>query len=127
VAARRSLRALSLGASPHAGLAAAFLALLVAIALDVWLIGGIVPRPSQHALGAVAAALLAYVALHAGVGILFLISNAMRLRAGRVSPRRLLDLRLTRLWVDYTAVTGTIALGLVLALPSLVAILALRP
>ncbi len=127
VAARRSLRTLSLGASPLASLSVAFLALLAAIALDVWLISGIVPRPSEHALGAIAAALLGYVALHAGIGILFLISNAMRLRAGRVSPRRLLDLRLTRLWVDYTAVTGTIALVLVLALPSLVAILTLRP
>ena len=29
-------------------------------------------------------------------------------------------MRLTRLWLDYTLVTGVIALGLVLALPSLV-------
>jgi cytochrome c oxidase subunit I+III len=127
LAARRSLRSLSAGASPRAGLALAFVALLIAIATDVWLIRGIVPSPTEHALGATAAALLGYVALHAGIGILFLISNAMRLRAGLISPRRLLDLRLTRLWVDYTAVTGTIALGLVLALPFLVAILTQRP
>jgi cytochrome c oxidase subunit I+III len=126
VAARMSLHALSAGASPRVGLALAFLALLAAIAMDVWLISRVVPRPNEHALGATVAALLGYVALHAGVGILFLISNAMRLRAGRLSRRRRLDLRLTRLWVEYTAVTGAIALGLVLALPSLAATLALR-
>jgi cytochrome c oxidase subunit I+III len=127
VAAHRALHTLSAGGSPRAGLTVAFLALLVAIAMDVWLISRVVPRPTEHALGATVAALLGYVALHVGVGILFLISNAMRLRAGLISSRRHLDLRLTRLWVDYTAVTGIIAVGLVLALPSLVAILTVRP
>jgi cytochrome c oxidase subunit I+III len=51
----------------------------------------------------------------------------MRLAAGFISPRRLIDLRLTRLWLDYTAVTGAIAIGLVLALPTLVGILGMRP
>jgi cytochrome c oxidase subunit I+III len=37
------------------------------------------------------------------------------------------DLRLTRLWLDYTAVTAVIAIGLVLALPALVGILGMRP
>jgi cytochrome c oxidase subunit I+III len=31
-----------------------------------------------------------------------------------------MDPRLTRLWLDYTVVTGVIALGLVSALPALV-------
>ena len=52
------------------------------------------------------------------IGLLFLISNFLRLAAGFISPRRLTDLRLTRLWLDYTASTGAIALGLVLALPT---------
>ena len=91
------------------------------------LIGGIVPHPTEHALGATAAALFAYVAFHAGIGLLFLLSNLLRLAAGFVSPRRLMDLRLTRLWLDYTVVTGVIALGLVLALPTLVGILGMRP
>ncbi|HEX8813713.1 MAG TPA: hypothetical protein VF742_17130, partial [Terracidiphilus sp.] len=82
---------------------------------------------SEHALGATAAALLGYVALHAGIGLLFLLSNLMRLAAGFVSPRRLIDLRLTRLWIDYTAITGALAIGLMLALPMLVGILAMRP
>ena len=91
------------------------------------LIGGVAPPPRQHALGATAAALIFYVALHAGIGLLFLVSNLLRLGAGRVSPLRSLDLRLTRLWLDYTAMTAVIALGLVLALPLLVAMLGARP
>ena len=67
--------------------------------------------------------LLGYVVAHAGIGLLFLLSNLLRLRGGWVSPRRSTDLRLTRLWLDYSAVTGAIAIGLVLALPSLVAML----
>jgi len=101
--------------------------LLGAIAAIVILIGGIVPHPREHALGATAAALLAYVGLHAGIGLLFLISNLMRIAAGFLSQRRLVDLRLTRLWLDYTAVTSVIAVGLVLALPALVSMLGARP
>ena len=63
---------------------------------------------------------MAYVAFHAGIGLLFLLSNLLRLEAGFLSSRRSTDLRLTRLWLDYTVVTGVIALGLVSALPALV-------
>jgi cytochrome c oxidase subunit I+III len=65
--------------------------------------------------------------LHAGIGLLFLLSNFMRLAAGFISPQRVVDLRLTRLWLDYTAVTGAVAIGLVLALPTLVGLLGMRP
>ena len=100
---------------------------LAAIGAMVVLIGNVIPHPREHALGATAAALFGYVVLHAGIGLLFLLSNFMRLAAGFISPRRLTDLRLTRLWLDYTAVTGAIAIGLVLALPTLVGILGMRP
>ena len=103
------------------------LALVAAIAVVVAMIGGVIPRPREHALGATASALLGYVALHAGIGLLFLISNILRQSAGFISPRRVLDLRLTRLWLDYTLVTGVIAMGLVLALPALVTVLGVRP
>jgi len=95
--------------------------------LNAWQIAGVVPNPREHALGATAAALIFYVALHAGIGLLFLISNTLRLNAGFISPRRAVDMRLTRLWLDYTLVTGAIATGLVLALPALVAMLGGRP
>ena len=103
------------------------LALLAAIAVVVGMISGVTPHPREHALGATAAALLTYVAVHAGIGLLFLVSNSLRLRAGFVSQRRLLDMRLTRLWLDYTMVTGIIAMVLVLALPTLVNLLGARP
>jgi cytochrome c oxidase subunit I+III len=103
------------------------LALLAAIAAVVGMIAGVTPHPREHALGATAAALLGYIAVHAGIGLLFLLSNLLRLRGGFVSPRRVRDLRLTRLWLDYTTVTGAIALALVLALPALVNMLGARP
>jgi cytochrome c oxidase subunit I+III len=126
-AARGSLRSLAAGGTARIWIGLAILGLLVAIAAVAGLIGGVVPPPTEHALGATAAALLGYVALHAGIGLLFLVSNLLRLGAGFISLRRLLDLRLTRLWLDYTVMTGTIALGLVLALPALVAMLEARP
>ena len=121
------MRAVAAGGKASAWISLAVLALLAAIAAAVGLIVGVVPYPREHALGATAAALLCYVALHAGIGLLFLVSNFLRLGAGFISPRRILDLRLTRLWLDYTLVTGIIAMSLVLALPALVTMLGARP
>jgi cytochrome c oxidase subunit I+III len=126
-AARRSLRAAAAGGRASGWIGLAMLALLAAIAAAVGLIAGVMPHPREHALGATAAALLTYVALHAGIGFLFLVSNGLRLNTGLISPRRILDLRLTRLWLDFTLVTGVIAMGLVLALPALVTVLGARP
>ena len=126
-AARGSLRAVTAGSRAGGWIGLAVLALLVAIAAAVGQIAGVVPHPREHALGATAAALIGYVVLHAAIGLLFLISNILRLGAGFISPRRVLDLRLTRLWLDYTLVTGVIAMGLVLALPALVTVLGGRP
>jgi cytochrome c oxidase subunit I+III len=126
-AARGSLRAVGASGRASGWIGLAMLALLAAIAAAVGLIVGVAPHPREHALGATAAALLGYVGLHAGIGLLFLISNFLRLGAGFIAPRRLLDLRLTRQWLDYTLVTGVIALALVLALPTLVTMLGARP
>jgi cytochrome c oxidase subunit I+III len=101
--------------------------LVPAIGAAVVLIGNVIPHPREHALGVTAAALFGYVVLLAGIGLLFLLGNFMRLTAGFISPRHLIDLRLTRLWLDYTAVTGAIATGLVLASPTRVGILGMRP
>jgi len=125
--ARGSLRAVASGRAPQAWIGLTALVLVAGIVAVVGLIGAMSPRPSEHALGATAAALLGFVAVHAGIGVVFLLSNVLRIGAGRVSPKRIVDLRLTRLWLDYTAVTGTIAIGLVLALPTLVAVLGARP
>jgi cytochrome c oxidase subunit I+III len=127
VAARGSLRAIARGGRPQGWIGLAALALLGSIVVVVLLITGITPDPREHALGATAAALLGYVALHASVGLLFLLSNFIRVTTGFIAPARLTDLRLTRLWLDYTAVTGCIAIVLVLALPALVGMLESRP
>jgi cytochrome c oxidase subunit I+III len=126
-AARGSMRAVAAGGKASGWISLAVLALLAAIAAAVGLIAGVVPHPREHALGATAAALLGYVALHAGIGLLFLVSNFLRLGTGFIAPRRILDLRLTRLWLDYTLVTGVIAISLVLAVPALVTVLGARP
>jgi len=126
-AARGSLRTATAGGKASGWIGLAVIALLVAIAAAVGQTAGVVPRPREHALGATAAALLGYVALHAAIGVLFLISNILRERAGFISPRRVLDLRLTRSWLDYTLATGVIAMGLFLSLPALVTVLGVRP
>jgi cytochrome c oxidase subunit I+III len=127
VAGRGSMRAGAAGGAPHGWIALAAVALVVAITAIVALIAGVVPHPLEHALGATAAALLGYPALHAGIGLLFLLSNLLRLTSGRIARRRTTDLRLTRLWLDYTALTAAVALGLVLALPALTGMLEARP
>jgi len=127
VGARGSLHSLVSGRAPHGWIGLSTLSLLAAVAASVTMIAHIVPHPGEHALGATSAALLGYVALHAAIGLLFLLSNLMRITAGFVSPRRHTDLRLTRLWIDYTLVTGIIAVGLVSALPALVGVLGVRP
>ncbi|HEY2624184.1 MAG TPA: cbb3-type cytochrome c oxidase subunit I, partial [Dyella sp.] len=126
-AARGSLRSAAAGGKAQGWIAMAATAVLAAMAAAAGLIGSVTPHPQQHALGATAAALIAYVFVHAGIGLLFLISNLLRINAGFIAPRRLTDLRLTRLWLDYTTITGVIALGLLLSLPALVAMLGGRP
>ncbi|SCK23885.1 cytochrome c oxidase subunit I+III [Variovorax sp. HW608] len=125
--ARSSLKIVQRGGKPWGWLGLTAIALLAAISQVVQLIMGVTPDPSRHALGSTACVLLGYVVLHAGVGLLFLVSNAQRIGNGYISPRRFNDLRLTRLWLDYTLVTGIIAIGLVLALPALVSVLGARP
>ena len=127
VLARGSLRAGAAGGASRGWISLAMLALIAAIAAEVALIGGVIPHPLEHALGATAAALIGFAIVHAGIGVLFLVSNFLRIGAGFVSPRRLTDLRLTRLWIDYTALTTALALGLVLALPALTGMLGARP
>jgi cytochrome c oxidase subunit I+III len=124
--ARASLRALLGNGSPQRWMLLTALLLAAVIAMVVVLIGDVTPDPRSHALGASAAALLTYVAVHAGIGLLFLASNLMRNGAGYLSAQRSGDLRLTRLWLDYSAISAAIAIGLVLALPSLVDMLGAR-
>lgn len=125
--ARIALRALVGGRASQPWILMAGLALFGVVGAMVLLIGGITPHPTEHALGATAAALLTFVAVHAGIGTLFLLSASLRIASGFASAKRNIDLRLARLWIDYTAITGVVAIGLVLALPALLAMLEGRP
>ena len=91
------------------GQAVAFGALLVAMLS--------IPEVTRHAFAATTLALLAYVALHAGVGIVFALYGVWRSRTGYVSPARALDVRIAMPWHGYTAVTGIATVALLLALP----------
>ncbi|MBB1490925.1 cytochrome c oxidase subunit I [Paracoccus sp. MC1854] len=88
-------------------------ALAVATALVFWLpASGHLPDPRVHALGATLNGLAAYVFVHAAIGLAILASNAFRSAGGWTSPRRGTDFLLTRMWLDYTAATAAISVGL---------------
>lgn len=96
-------------------------ALLTTLAALVALIVGVLPDPKSHGYAAASFALLAFVCLHLGLASLFVLSNALRMRSGHITPRRDHDLRLTQAWQDFTAISGLIAVGFVLILPHLLA------
>jgi cytochrome c oxidase subunit I+III len=73
-----------------------------------------VPAPTHHAYNATTFVVLAYVALHAGVGALLAFYGIWRSRRGYVSAVRSLDLTIAAQWHFYTALTGILALLLVL-------------
>lgn len=79
-----------------------------------------VPDPTGHAYAATTAAILVYAGLHAALGILFAGYGWYRSLSGYVSVRRNLDLRIGRLWHDYTAVAGMVALIMVYGLPKVI-------
>ena len=76
-----------------------------------------VPDPTRHAYLAATFTLLGYVALHAGLGVVFAGYGLVRGRAGYVSAARSLDLRIAAQWHRYTVAIGLIALLLVQGLP----------
>jgi len=107
------------GGSPMLGLAVQAAAGLGALVLLALLIAEALPDPRAHAQAATRFALLGYAWLHVGIALLFVLSNAQRWRLGYIAPRRLLDLRLTRLWQDYVAGAGLVALAVAVGLPAL--------
>jgi cytochrome c oxidase subunit I+III len=108
-------------------LLAGALGLVIAMVVLALMIGQITPGPQVHALSAVSFVLLGYVALHAGIGLLFLLSTGLRRARGFISVLRRTDLRLNRLWLDYTILTGIIAVGIVAAMPVLIGTLDAKP
>lgn len=112
---RLALSSLSTGGSPVLGTAAAFCGQMGSAGLFV-LLAGQVPAPDGHAFQAILFVVFGYAALHAAIGAIFAGYGLWRWRAGYVSPRRSLDLRLGALWHDYTAIAGLVAIGAVATL-----------
>jgi len=63
-----------------------------------------------------------YVGLHAAIGAVLAIYGLWRWNSGYIGPSRMLDLRIGRLWHDYTAVAGLIGLAFPFVLQSLTGI-----
>ncbi len=124
--ARGALAALGRGGNPVPWIGAGIFAGLAVTGIVGAILAGL-PDPRSHAHPATVFMLVGYIGLHAYVGLLFLVSNALRYRAGYLSARRRLDLRLTRVWQDYTAVSGIVILLVVLALPALAPLAEGRP
>ncbi|MBU0725972.1 MAG: cytochrome c oxidase subunit I [Alphaproteobacteria bacterium] len=97
------------------------LAQAISCALLVWLALTAIPAPTGHALSATSFVILLYAALHCFLATVFAGYGLWRIKAGYVSPARLLDLRIGRLWQDYTAIAGLIALVFVAAITRLAA------
>ncbi|WP_439815142.1 cytochrome c oxidase subunit I [Zavarzinia sp. CC-PAN008] len=112
---RLAVRALVAGGSPRAALILAALAQASA-GLVLLLTAASIQDRTQHALGALGFVFLVYAALHALVGLILALHGLWRQASGHLSPVRSLDLRLGRLWHDYAAAAGTIALGAVAVL-----------
>lgn len=119
VGARLARGSVSRGHTPWLGLGVQALGAVAAMVLLVLLIQDALPDPRAHAYAATSFALLGYAWLHIGIALLFVISNAQRWAGGYISPRRMLDLRLTRLWQDYVAAAGLVSLAVAMGLPAL--------
>ncbi|OHV72603.1 cytochrome c oxidase subunit I [Ensifer sp. LCM 4579] len=107
--------------SPHAvgWLALTGIAHLVAAATLIWLATAALPDPRSHALASSVFVVLAYAALRSGLGIIISGYGIWRIRSGYVSQRRSVDLRLGRLWHDFSAIAGLTAAGFPFVMASL--------
>jgi len=96
----------------------AVLSLLAAAGLFAQIVSGL-PAPSSHAYVAVTTFILGYCAVHALLAAVMATYAVLRNRAGFVSARRSLDLRLGRIWTGYTLAVTLISLALIHGLPAL--------
>src|SRR5690606_470874 len=112
----------------HAGMAAARQAHLGRAAAWLWagaalglfgtilfalLPGVALPPAISHAYAATATVLFLYVSLHAAIGTSIAAFVALRCSRGFVSPARMLEPLVCRMWWTYTGVSGLVVLGTV--------------
>lgn len=89
------------------------------VTLSAAAIGVAIPGPETHAASASALAVVVYVGLHASIGGIFASYGLWRWYSGYISAVRSLDLRIAKLWHDYTALAGLVGLGFPFVLQSL--------
>ncbi|GGA49562.1 cytochrome c oxidase subunit I [Pelagibacterium lentulum] len=85
------------------------------------------PDPRGHAHLATTLMLLGYGALHCFIGLVFLLNAAIKIARGYIVHGALLELRIAQLWHVYTAVTGIVAVAMVLLMPYLIGLLERTP
>ncbi|WP_075214058.1 cytochrome c oxidase subunit I [Mongoliimonas terrestris] len=120
LAGRGALARARRGASPSLLLAGAAAGGVVALGGVAGLVPAL-PDPTTHAFGAVSTALLAYVGVHAAIGLLLAVYGLVRVRRGFVSARRTSDLSIGSLWHDYVAGAAAIALATLFGLEGMLA------
>ena len=100
----------------EAMLAATGAAQVIALAGLVWAMLSY-EDPTRHAFPAISLMLLAYIAIHSFIGLIFAGFGIWRSRTGFVSAARAGDVRIATPWHSYTAIIGLIALALLNGLP----------
>lgn len=105
----RAIRA-GRGASPGIALAAAGAVALALGAASVWLA---MPDPAAHAYAATLWLLAGHVVLHAAITLIMLGFLFARAVTGYTSHGRIGEARVVKLWADFTALTGAMALAAV--------------
>ena len=108
----------SAGGIGAALMVSAMLSLLAAGGLFLQIAAGL-PAPQSHAYAAVSAFIIGYCAVHALMAAVLASFAVLRLRAGFISARRSLDLRLGRIWAGYTLAVTLISLALIHGLSGL--------
>ena len=119
VACQRAVTTAVSGNSPVLALVGALVSGLIATAgfTGQMLIG--LPAPTTHAYAAATTFLLGYCGLHMLLTGVFAGFVLLRWRAGFISAKRSLELRVIRLWALYSAGVALISLALVHGLPTL--------
>jgi cytochrome c oxidase subunit I+III len=75
------------------------------------------PPPDGHAYAAAVTVLAYYLVFHTAVGAVMMLFVMLRARAGFISARRSLELRVVRLWQVYTALAAIVAAAMLFAMP----------
>ena len=125
-ASRHAVNALLGGGTPALGLLVCGAVHAVAT-IVLFVMAAQVPDPTGHAHLATGFVILVYAGIRSMIGMIFVLHALLRHRGGFLSARRSLDLRIGKIWHDYTAVTGLIALVATMLMAFLAGTVEARP